>query len=138
MKKFLVDTNCLLSFLTDRDQKQQELIQPFFEKAAGAEVELIILAPIKFELIYVLDKIYRIPKPQIRSIVIDLFTNPGITFANADENHAEMKIWPEKISDFTDAVLAQYAQREKISILTFDKNFIKQLKKQNIKSQPLK
>lgn len=138
MKQFLVDTNCLISFVTDRNETQQAQIKPFFEKATRAEFELIILPPVKIEFAYVLDKVYKIPKRQIRDILLDLFSTPGIKATTTREDHSELNLWPEKIHDFADAIIAAHPRALNAIILTFDREFAKQLTKLNIKHQLLK
>lgn len=42
MKRIVVDTNVLVSFLTDRDAEQQEMAAALFEAAAHGEVQIVL------------------------------------------------------------------------------------------------
>lgn len=40
MNKYLIDTNCLISFVTDRNPEQQKIISKYFEDAADLKCDL--------------------------------------------------------------------------------------------------
>ena len=60
MKRIVVDTNVLVSFLTDRDARQQARAARLFEAAAAGEVQLILHQLVATELIYVLRTVYAV------------------------------------------------------------------------------
>lgn len=64
MKKVVIDTNALISFVTDRNPAQQENIAAVFEDAARLKVIILCPQNVLTEFVYVLEKIYRLPKPQ--------------------------------------------------------------------------
>lgn len=41
MKKYIIDTNALISFVTDRNPEQQQKITPLFESAANMKARII-------------------------------------------------------------------------------------------------
>jgi predicted nucleic-acid-binding protein len=58
MKKIIIDTNILLSFITDRDLTQQKMASGIFNDAS--QLKYLILCPqnVLTEFVFVLDKIY--------------------------------------------------------------------------------
>jgi len=46
--------------------------------------------------------------------------------------HAILHIWPNKMQDYGDAVLAAYAGDNRVPVITFDKIFQKQLERYKI------
>ena len=58
MKKTIIDTNALISFVTDRNPTQQKRIADVLEGAA--RLQWIVLCPqnVLTEFVYVLDKVY--------------------------------------------------------------------------------
>ncbi len=132
MKKYLLDTNALLSFITDRNPSQQKSISKYFEEAAKSRCELIIIQNVLTEFVYVLESVYKIKSSKIKNILTAFLNSPGIQIMYSFDFHEILRIWPEQISDYGDAIVAPYAKSEKIPILSFDKSFHKQLQKLSI------
>ncbi len=128
MKRFLIDTNCLISYVTDRNLEQQEIITRVFEEAANFKDELIILSNVITEFVYVLDKIYAVESNKIREILIALTETPGISIDFKFSLEPVLLLWPQIIRDYGDAVLASYAKQEGIPLLTFDRTLSRQLR----------
>lgn len=138
MKSYVVDTNCIVSYFTERNLHQQATMQPYFEQCANGEVQFLILESVKVEIVYVLDRIYQVPKAMIGQLLRDLFNSPGIVYAVSPEATGEFVLWPDKVKDYGDAVLAHYAKKHNAPVLTFDREFASQLKKLSIKHLYLK
>lgn len=132
MKSFLIDTNCLISFTTTRDIKQNEIITEYFESASKLDLELIIISNVITEFVYTLDSVYQVDKIIILKIIEDLLNNPGIKYHDGYYPYQIIEIWPFKIKDYGDAVIACAAKMLKTSVLTFDKKFSRQLKASKI------
>lgn len=62
----------------------------------------------------------------------DLLKNPGLKHQEGYFMSTILSLWPDKIKDYGDAVLAAAAFELKIPILTFDKPFSKQMSLINI------
>ena len=62
MKRYILDTNALISYVTDRNPDQQRKIARIFQLAA--KLREVILCPqnVLTEFIFVLDKVYGVPK----------------------------------------------------------------------------
>ena len=65
MKEILVDTNVLVSFLTDRDKDQQERAAELFLAAREREHSLILHSISISEAIYVLRNLYKVDPQEI-------------------------------------------------------------------------
>lgn len=129
MKQYLIDTNALISFVTDRNPAQQESVARLFEQAAQARVTVLCPQNVLVEFAYVMDKVYRQPKPLVRQMLIDFIALPGVTVVN-DVDFAEvLDLWPEPVADLGDALGAATARGTKKAVLvTFDQEFIKAIK----------
>ena len=67
-------------------------------------------------------------------MVKDLISMPGIKLDHEIDFTVLLEYWPSSISDFGDAVVAtQWKLNRQASVVTFDKQFIKELK--NIKAK---
>jgi len=62
MKKYIIDTNTLISYVTDRNPEQQKKIAPLFQAVADSKACIICHQNVLIEFIYVMDKIYRLSK----------------------------------------------------------------------------
>jgi predicted nucleic acid-binding protein len=129
VKKFLIDTNALISFVTDRNPTQQESVARLFEQAAGARVTVLCPQNVLVEFAYVMDKVYRQPKPLVRRMLIDFIALPGVAVVN-DVDFAEvLDLWPEPVADLGDALVVATAREVKRGeVVTFDTDFIREIK----------
>jgi predicted nucleic-acid-binding protein len=129
MKKRVIDTNALISFVTDRNPDQQGKAAAILEDAARLKATILCPQNVLTEFGYVLEKIYKHPKSQIRSMIADFVTLPGVQITHAVDFETLLKFWPDKIADFGDAIVAVVCKAEKnAKIVTFDEKFIRALK----------
>lgn len=128
MRTYLIDTNALLSFVTNRNAAQQEKISLLLELAALSKCKMLCHQHVITEFVYVLDKVYHRSKETINQIVEDLISMPGIEIRTEIDFKILLGIWPKSISDFGDAVVATlWLSNRESSIVTFDKKFTKEL-----------
>jgi predicted nucleic acid-binding protein len=128
MKKRVIDTNALISFVTDRNPGQQEKIAAIFEDAARLKVTILCPQNVLTEFVYVLEKIYSHPKSRICSMIADFVALPGVHIIHPVDFGQLLKLWPEKIPDFGDAIVATVCRAEKnAKIVTFDAKFARAL-----------
>lgn len=138
MKKYVIDANALISFVTDRNLEQQKKIIPLFDASARLKSIILCHQHVLTEFIYVMDKIYRIPKLKIAQMVSDFIDMPGIEIIHEVNFKAVLACWPKPIPDFGDAVIAAVAMVQKGSIIvSFDRKFTKSLKALTLKCLPI-
>ena len=129
MKRYVVDTNALISFVTDRNLEQQQKIAPLFELAAHMKAMIFCHQHVLTEFIYVLDKIYQVPKDKIGRMIKDLIEMPGIVVIQEVDFNAILSWWPDPIPDFGDALIAAVGKtRSGSMVVTFDRKFAANLK----------
>ena len=130
MKKYIIDTNALISFVTDRNPAQQEIVAPLFEAASRLKCSLICHQFVLTEFVFVMDKVYGTPKETINAMLRDFNTMPGVEIYQSIDFHTLLAYWPAKIADFGDALLAATGKALKGAIIiTFDAKFKAALKK---------
>ena len=132
MKSYIIDTNCLISYTTTRNHEQLEKISGYIEDASNLESEIIIISNIITEFVYTLQSVYKVNSRFISQMLNDIFKNPGMKYHHGYFMSNILSIWPDKIKDYGDAVLAASSLELKIRVLTFDKTFSKQLSNLNI------
>ncbi len=130
MKTYIIDTNALISFVTDRDTDQQEIIATIFKSAANLKKTVLCPQNVLTEFIYVMEKVYGIPKMTIHTMIRDFISMPGIKIIHDIDLNILFSYWPEHIPDFGDAVVAGVCKANKGSVVaTFDKKFVDLLRR---------
>lgn len=133
MKRYIIDTNALISFITDRNIDQQKRISILFEEASRLKTVLLCPQNVITEFVYVLDRIYNVPKTKINSMIYDIMITPGIEIVNELPLESLLDLWPSKISDFGDAVVVSLGFQLRGSIIaTFDTSLRTILKKMKL------
>jgi predicted nucleic-acid-binding protein len=137
VKTYIIDTNALLSFVTDRNPVQQEKAAELFKQAARMKCRIRCHQHVLTEFVYVLDKVYNHAKSSINQMIKNFISMPGIKIDHEIDFKALLGYWPDSISDFGDAVVAtQWKMNRQASVVTFDKQFIKELKNISAKVHP--
>jgi len=138
MKKIIIDTNCLISFVSDRNPDQQEKIASLFNKSRRLKSMVICHQHVVSEFVYVLTSIYSLKAENVQQMIADLISMPGVTYTSDVDMQVLLSLWPESIPDYGDAVLAAYCKKTKgTQIATFDKKFNNALIRVGISTQAL-
>lgn len=137
MKRIVIDTNVVISFLTDRDLRQQKIAAGIFEDAASARREVVLHQTVITETVYVLQNLYNQAPAAVATAVRDLIDMPGVIVVDEIPWTRLFEIWPGKIETYSDAALAAVADSGGHEYLaTFDMGFRKHLKRLGIRPYP--
>ena len=135
MKEYVIDTNALISFVTDRNPKQQRIMQGIFESVSILKGVILCHHHVLTEFVYVMDKVYHVPKDEIKAMVKDFILLPGVDIIQDINFNTVFVYWPEVITDFGDAIVAALCKIHKGSILvTFDQKLISQITTAGLKT----
>ena len=138
MKKTIIDTNALISFVTDRNPSQQKRIADVLEGAARLQWILLCPQNVLTEFVYVLDKVYGVAKEDINAMILDFIAMPGVEIVHEIDMAALLRLWPEKIADYGDAIVVAVAKGTAASeVVTFDRGLRAICKKMKIRTLPL-
>jgi predicted nucleic acid-binding protein len=131
--RLILDTNVLVSFLTERNPEQQRLANGLFEEAANGEIRLLLPQAALFEMVYVLRNLHGVEDEEIAALCADLFALPGVMTVDALPWARLLRIWPSEIREYGDAclaavVMAGYGD----AVVTFDEKFHRRLRRRGI------
>jgi predicted nucleic acid-binding protein len=131
MRRILVDTNVLVSFLTDRNVRQREKAALLLRGAAENEHTLVLHSMAIVEMIYVLTQLYDDPPETVAEDVSDLLAMPGVLSVDEVSWTLVMDRWPRTISSIGDAILAAVAVHGGFdAVATFDRDLARKLIRQ--------
>lgn len=124
MKKIIIDTNALISFVTDRNLNQQKKIARLFLDAAKLKLTIQCHHHVISEFVYVLSSIYNCKNKDINRMISDFIAMPCIEIITDVNLTTLLYYWPNLITDYGDAVIAAQCKNSRGSaIATFDKKF---------------
>jgi len=130
MMRVLLDTNVVVSFVTDRSRSQQEKAARLFRRAATGSVRISLHQTVAAELVYVLLNVYRRPAAEVAALLADLLDLPGLVPIDAIPWSSVLALWPRIVPDFSDAALAAVAQEGRFdAVATFDRTFARRLRR---------
>lgn len=133
MNQYIIDTNALISFVTDRDPAQQERIAALFSDAAELRSRILCPQNVLTEFVYVMEKVYQIDPAEIKNMVKDFIDLPGITIVHDVNLRMLLSYWPEDFADYGDAIVASVCRDHKgSSVATFDRKFKAKLEERGL------
>ena len=139
MNKIVIDTNTLISFVTDRNLKQQKMAADLFENASQLKTLVFCPQNVLTEFVYVMDKVYKVSLDKIQAILRDFLSMTGIKIMHNLNIEQLLFYWPEYFDDFGDAIVASVCSEIKGStVATFDRKFINALKKVDLEIHSFK
>ena len=133
MKRVGLDTNVVVSFVTDRNARQQVRAATLFRDATLGEHVLVLHQTVITESVYVLGTVYSTPPAVVTAVMRDLLSLPGVVTANDVDWPAVWGLWPRRMRDFADALLTGVARAGAFDVLaTFDAAFARRARRQGI------
>ncbi|MGK2858512.1 MAG: PIN domain-containing protein [Thermoanaerobaculia bacterium] len=124
----LVDTNVILSAVTDRNAVQRAGAERLFRQAASGAEQIVIAQFVLFETHYVMRNLYKQSDADVAALLADLVALPGAVVQHALPLARLFELWPSSIREFADASLAAMALEMGCSIATFDSRFTRRLR----------
>ena len=116
----LPDTNTIIRYLVNDDPLLYVRAKGFFEKVKDGESKALILESVIAECIYVLMKIYRVPKDKAAGRLIDILRYKGIVNKDRQELIHALTVFKERELDIVDCILYAKAMSGGDHLFTFD------------------
>lgn len=126
MYKGILDTSVILRFLTGNSSEKKEKFRRLIKDATSEKSTLLVPLIVIIELVYVLEKIYRLKKEDIREKVESLLTLTPVEIELEDVVLESMRLYVEENMKFGDAMVLAKSRTAGIRPLyTFDKKDFK-------------
>ena len=127
MKRYRVDANVLLRFLTGEPEPMAERAARLMRRAERGEALLILSPLVVAEMVWVLESFYRRSHDEIARVLVPLLSADGVEAQDRELLIRALELARDKNVDFSDAVLALQASRDGETVCTFDESDFKRL-----------
>lgn len=125
----LIDTNIIMRYLlADNEQLYQQACE-IMEPLQLGETKGIITEGVLIECVYVLLKVYEVPRPLINEKLSAVLAYPGLAQSNCGQYVQALRIFAESKVDIVDALLFVHAQTEGYGIHSLDKDIRKLIRR---------
>ena len=118
----IVDANIILRYLIADVAEATAQAQQIIERKP-----VFVPTEVLAEVVYVLERVYHVERPQISSTLLELLKNPNVSVANLPVLQTALLKYKTKKLDFVDLLLYGYHKIEGATINTFDKKLNKLL-----------
>ncbi len=122
-KRRLVDTNLIVRHLVQDHEKHARAASKLFDACDRGEIELVVLAPILAECVFVLESFYKHPRDEIAKVLSALIATPGIEMQQRDIHLDALSRYRSTRVHFVDCIIAATAVAEDVAVATFDQDF---------------
>ncbi|MBI4287111.1 MAG: PIN domain-containing protein [Chloroflexi bacterium] len=116
----LPDTNTIVRYLVSDDPALYARAKEFFDKVKEGGARAVILESVIAECVYVLTKIYRVPRDRAAGSLIDILRYKGIANDDRQELIRALSLFAEQGLDIVDCILCAKAAAEGSHLFTFD------------------
>lgn len=121
----LPDTNAIVRYLVKDDLALYTKAKNFFDKVKNGNEKAVILESVIAECIYVLTKIYQVPKDRASNSLIDILHYKGIANDNREELIRALTLFSEKNIDIVYCILCAKAAGSDDNLFSFDEELNK-------------
>lgn len=118
----IVDANIILRYLLNDIEDLANKATDILENN-----EIFIPNEIIAEVVYVLEKVYKVKRKEIQKSLSEFLTYDNIITADIDILLESLEIYSKRQLDFVDTLLLSYRKIKKYTVFTFDKKLEKLL-----------
>lgn len=116
----LPDTNTIVRYLVSDDPALYAKAKEFFDKVKNGDERAIILESVIAECIYVMMKLYKVPRDRAAESLIDILRYKGIVNDDQPQLIRALTLFSEQGLDIVDCILCARASAGGDRLFTFD------------------
>lgn len=134
MQKALVDTNVLIRLLIRDDDLKRKSCEKLLQRAKRKEIALYLIPVTILEIVWVLEKYYKLDRKTVRELVEAVLNTPELKCEMEEIFRNALRSYEEKKIKFADAVISYWALEKGFSaIYTYDEKDFKKIEGIEIK-----
>ena len=124
MKRYLLDTNLLVRFLTGEPEGMAERARALVTANEAGEISLRIVPLVVAEVVFVLTgRHYGHARADVARALLGFLESPTLDVVGRDTLLRALRLYRDHPIDFVDATLAAEAELTGIGVATFDRDF---------------
>ncbi|MGZ8928566.1 MAG: PIN domain-containing protein [Methylobacter sp.] len=121
----VLDTNVILRYLLNDHPQHFERAQAFMADVISGTTTAYIPDSVLAECMYVLLKVYKVPKPKACEVLSGVLSYAGISPINGDILRTSLRLFAEHNVDIVDAIVHATAKQRDWDIFSFDQDMKK-------------
>ena len=121
----VLDTNVILRYLLNDHPQHFQRAQVFMADVISGEITVYIPDSVLAECVYVLLKVYKVPKPKVCEILTGILSYAGISHVNREILINSLQLFAEHKVDVVDAIVHATAQQQDWDVFSFDQDMKK-------------
>lgn len=125
MITYFADANIFLRLALEDNIKLANKAARYFEQSKEGKIKLVFTSEIIIEIVYVLLKVYSVPKIEVIEKISTLIKTPYLEIPKRKTLLNSLEIYQKYSVDFVDALLFAYAKEDNSEVLSFDTDFQK-------------
>ena len=120
-----LDTNIIVLHILSNDPIQSPLATAYFQRIEQGEIEARLTDTVILETVYVLQRLFHVPRPDIRDAINGILKFPGIRLANKQRVREALDLFVNTPTlSWADSFHAVMTQRLGLAgIVSFDRGF---------------
>jgi predicted nucleic-acid-binding protein len=128
-ERSLPDTNAIIRYLVADDPAAHAKSKDFFDRVKHGGVKAVILESVIAECVYVLTKIYKVPRDRAAGSLIDILRYKGVANDDQQELIRALSLFSERGLDIVDCILCAKATAAGNQLFTFDADLNKLIRR---------
>lgn len=126
MSEPFLDTNIFLRHLTGQPPEQAARATAYFQEIEQGHIRVVTIDMIIFEVVYTLQRTYRLSKREVQSAILPLIELPGIALSGKRQLREAFDLYVNLNLPFADAwYIATMKKMDVKTIISFDSDFDK-------------
>lgn len=128
MYRAFVDTSVILRILVADDAQKGMAAEKLLKEAKGKGISLHLLPIAVMEVVFVLDKVYKLDRKRIQEMIHALLNTPELSVDMEDVFRKAIDAYVEKNIKFADAVMAFWGiEKGLTTVFTYDEKDFKRI-----------
>jgi len=124
-KRKLVDTNLIVRYLVQDNEKHAKAAGRLFDACDRGEVVIVVLPTVLAECVFVLESFYDHPRGHIGAALGRLIASPGVEISGVEIHLDALHRYQKTRVHFVDCLIAATSAAEEMPVATFDEDFRK-------------
>ncbi len=121
----VLDTNVILRFLLNDHPAHFQRSQAFMADVISGHITVYIPDSVLAECVYVLSKVYKVPKSKTCEVLTELVSYAGISYINREILLHSLQLFEAHNVDVVDAIVYATAKQQDWEVFSFDQDMKK-------------